>query len=257
MPFVQRDHRKNIVGIFAHFQAGFAEEELPEGHPDVAAFRSRHPAPEGIMTALTEKELAKLSQRQRQIDKEHQDIRNAVWLFNSEFDELELSLSSLVYASLRPGLKNGSKLAYAIYFTPDGFRARLTLVNNIITQLTKERRGLAKLAPLWKSLFDQFGEVRVKRNVIAHGFPKTFQIDGRAFARLSAPAFDVLNVWRKVDDGGSFGLGSNEILQGARKAAWLRARVDEVNRLVEASCSRVPLRKRYDELEAGLRLPRN
>ena len=258
MPYVQRNHRQKITGLYANRQPGYAEEELPEDHPDVFAFLAKHPVPEEMLKPLTERELQRITEDHNRLRKEHAAIKEAIWAFNSNFDELELALCGLVSACLRLSARNGSHLAQAIYFTPDGFRARTILVNNIVTQLVREKPALARLTPLWSALYDQFKEVRENRNVIALGFPKTYQIGSRRpIARLTPPSFDVLNVGRKVEDGQTFGLGASEIIQGARKASWLRDRLDEVNRLVADAYSRAPLRRRYDELEAGLRLSRN
>ena len=45
MPFVERDQLGAIKGVYAVRQPGYAEEELPDDHPDVVAFRAPKPAP--------------------------------------------------------------------------------------------------------------------------------------------------------------------------------------------------------------------
>lgn len=49
MAWVQRDENGAIKGIYARRQAGYADEELPDDHVDVEAFKNRRvgrkPAP--------------------------------------------------------------------------------------------------------------------------------------------------------------------------------------------------------------------
>jgi hypothetical protein len=50
MAFVKRDRDTGVVrGVFANAQPGRAEEELPDDHPDVLAFRAA-PSPAPVKT---------------------------------------------------------------------------------------------------------------------------------------------------------------------------------------------------------------
>ena len=41
MPFVKRDSKGNVEGVFSHPVEGLAEEELEAGHADIAAFEEK------------------------------------------------------------------------------------------------------------------------------------------------------------------------------------------------------------------------
>lgn len=43
--YVERDETGKIIGIYANFQEGFAEEALPEDDPEVVAFLNPPPPP--------------------------------------------------------------------------------------------------------------------------------------------------------------------------------------------------------------------
>lgn len=44
--YVERDENKNIKGVYANAQPGYAEERLPEDHSSIVAYRaSRVPSP--------------------------------------------------------------------------------------------------------------------------------------------------------------------------------------------------------------------
>jgi hypothetical protein len=56
MPFVQRNWKGEITGIFAVAQPDFATEELPDEHPDVLAYRAKNPVPPELLKAPTKEE---------------------------------------------------------------------------------------------------------------------------------------------------------------------------------------------------------
>lgn len=50
--FVQRDENNRVIGLFALFQEGFAEEELADNHPDVLAFLDPPPTIDDYRRAI-------------------------------------------------------------------------------------------------------------------------------------------------------------------------------------------------------------
>lgn len=46
--FVQRNGSGQIIGAYACMQVGYAEEELPDNHPDVIAYSNRTPTPDNL-----------------------------------------------------------------------------------------------------------------------------------------------------------------------------------------------------------------
>jgi hypothetical protein len=254
MPFVQRNWKGEITGLFANAQ-GYATEELPDDNPEIIAYRTKHPVPPELLKPPTKEELQRFSTMMREDELERKRIRNAVMSFHGAFSSLETALSTLLYAILHIP---DSQLAYAIYYSPTSFDARAELVNNALIQITTEQSRLADLLPHWKKINDKMQQIRNLRNAVAHSSLLTFSINGKFHTRLSPPAFDVIRVGRKKATRQIPGLSGHDIWQGTRKARWLSERIDDVNRLVtEFRDGNPSLREKYAALEAGLRADRS
>lgn len=253
MPYVQRNWKGEITGLFAIRQPGYAEEELPDDHPDVVSFNEAHPIPPEMLRPLTPDERRRIQDDHVRITKEHDALRNAIWSFNSAFNELEIALSTLLHEALHVPK---SKVAYAVYYSPNSFDARAEIVDNVIKQLIIENGRLEALSPLWASLYDNFRGTRTKRNSIAHGMPITIAIRGKSHVRLTSPVFDANRVGRHITETGQPpGLTASDIARGAQKARWLVERVDDVNRLLTTfhEDGNPTLPEKFSVLEAGLR----
>jgi hypothetical protein len=96
MPFVRRDLRGTISGIYAKRQPGYAEEFLADDHPDIIEFREAHPVPEEMLKPLSEKAMQRSRQDWARVEKEHNELRSAIWGFNQCFSDLEIALSALL-----------------------------------------------------------------------------------------------------------------------------------------------------------------
>ncbi|AOO81230.1 hypothetical protein BHK69_12820 [Bosea vaviloviae] len=150
-----------------------------------------------------------------------------------------------------------SQVAYAIYFSPSGFDARSEIVDNVLKQFMFENGELGSLRNLWDRVFLKVQRARKVRNTIAHASPQTLVINGRSHARLTAPAFDVIRLGRKIADRQIPGLTASDIAEAVQTAHFARDRVDEVNRVFEAFYRERPvLPQRLLELEAGLQTSR-
>jgi hypothetical protein len=78
-------------------------------------------------------------------------------------------------------------------------------------------------------------------------------INGKLYARLSPPAFDVIRIGRKLARRQIPGLSAHDIWQGVKKARALQECVDHINRLVTEFHEGNPsLQKKYDALKRGL-----
>ena len=62
MIFVERDKGGRVTGLYANRQQGYAEEELPDDHPDVVAFTNRLSAPRPTLT--DEQKLSRIFERE-------------------------------------------------------------------------------------------------------------------------------------------------------------------------------------------------
>lgn len=256
MPFVERNWRGEITGLFARLQPDCATETLPEDDPEVVAFKAKHPVPENFLKPLTEKESQRMAQSHKRLENEHQALRNAIWAFNAAFNELEIALSALLHEMLHIP---GGQVAYAIYYSPNGFSARTEIVANVIQQMTMENQRLKDLLPLWSALYKDFRGTRETRNAIAHGMPITLAIRGKNHARLTSPPFDANRVGRHIHQGRVPGLTASDITNGVKKTQWLTKRIDDVNRLFAAfhDDENPTLPEKYHALKTGLRTKDN
>jgi hypothetical protein len=251
MPFVQRNWKGEITGLFARPQSDEANEELPEDNPEVLAYLAKHPVPPELLKPPTKEERERFAKEYRENELEHQRIRDNLAQFYYTFSTLETALSALLYAILN---LRDSQIAYAIYYSPTSIDARAEMVHNAVIQIAAERKPLADLLPLWETIYRKTQRVRTLRNAVAHSSQITYGIKNKLYARLSPPAFDVIRVGRKQAQRQIPGLTSNDLWEGIRKIRWLTERVDDVNRLVtEFHDGNPSLLEKYRALEAGLR----
>jgi hypothetical protein len=233
MPFVHRNWKGEITGLSTGGEPGAANEILPDNNDEIVAFRKAHPVPEALLKPLSPSDIVKHNQDQARIQREHEDLRTAIWAFNQAFSNFETALSALLYAALHLD-SQGSHIPYVIYYSPTGFETRSEIVDNVVKQLIYENgKKLGDLLPLWATVRDEFRSVRDKRNKIAHGMPITLAIRGKNHVRLTAPPFDQIRVGSHIRSGRIPGLTASDILDGMRKSRWLRERIDDVNRLLE------------------------
>jgi DNA-directed RNA polymerase subunit L len=206
-------------------------DPLPDDHPEVVAYRNAHPIPQELLRPLTDAERQRNAQMQKQVEDEHEAIRNAVAAFNQRFSELEIALSALLYECINVKDRN-SKVAYAVYYSPTSFDARCDIVENVVKQLAIENKPLAKLTDLWTDVEGELNKVRRLRNAVAHSSPNTLGIRGKNHARMTAPPFDVIRVGRPIALGRIPGLTSSEIRDGIKTACWAIERIDDFNRAI-------------------------
>lgn len=258
MPYVQRDNDGNVKGLYARPQPGYAEDFLDDDHPEVVAYRTAHPMPDALLKPPTEEKQRQLLQDEERIESERLDLQRAVWAFNQQFSQLEIALSALLYEAINVNPKS-SHLAYAVYYSPDGFRGRYQLVDNVIKQLIHENDVLSDLGPLWNQIVNSFVSIGRTRNKLAHGMPITLAIRGKNYVRFTDPVFNTNKVGQVIDRGQVPGLTSSDINTGARKAYELQDRVDEVNRVIDAfhRGAQQPLRERLAQLESNLQISRH
>lgn len=91
------------------------------------------------------------------------------------FYDLENSMASLLHNVLfwrNPSEE--TRIALAIYFTPDGFAQRQNIVNNPLREWLIERRtdnpmGEYDWLAAWEDINDRLSTLRKTRNLLAHG----------------------------------------------------------------------------------------
>ena len=113
--------------------------------------------------------------------------------FAKNFSNLENSMAELLHWVLffrDPG--TASRVAHAIYFSPDGFGQRQVIVNNALTEwLTEHPIGAHDFSPLWKRLNDRLTTLRRTRNLLAHGSVRALMIGNKddIYVRLVPPTY--------------------------------------------------------------------
>jgi hypothetical protein len=245
MAFILRDARGLITGLFSVRQQE-GQEELPEDHPEVVEFRSKHPIHPEMLRPMTEAERKRFRELQARLDAEHVRIRNATLAFQRGFIELETALTCLLHAIL-DGKK--SQIAHAIYHSTPGFHGRLIMVGNALEQLIREIKEIANLRNIWKTFDKHCRTVRDVRNTIAHGTPLT--LNGK-HARLTSPPFDVLKVGWPVSNGSTPGYSADDLEKHLKALPVLCGCADEINRYIYAHRSGESLPEKYHALEACL-----
>jgi hypothetical protein len=79
MPFVQRNWKGEITGVFANSQSGYAEEELNEDHPDLITFHEANPPPPGWPPPpMTQAEIRESQQTHDRLRAENIELSNAI-----------------------------------------------------------------------------------------------------------------------------------------------------------------------------------
>ncbi|NIX75546.1 hypothetical protein [Microvirga terricola] len=235
MPYVQRNHKGQIVGLYALPQPQpngtclTEPDPLPDDDPEVLAFRATHPVP--TVEPLTFEEMQRLNQRYEKVNKEHEEIRDGMLATFMVWSDLENALCALFYALLN---QRNSHVAHAIYFAIASLDGRLKVVDVAFARTAKEQPNLRPLVPFWKTTLGAISRLKEARNSIAHGAPITVVVNNRPHARLASPFLDVQRFEERMDKRQLPGLSAND-LRGTAKAARERAdTVDELNRAVIA-----------------------
>lgn len=249
MPFVQRNWKGEVTGLFANPQ-DHAKEELPDDHPDVVSFRNAHPIDPKLLIPPSPEEIEERHKAWLRVEADHKLIAAGIVQFNRWFAQLETALSALLYVLLN---KPASQVAYAIYFSPTSFEARVTIVENTLIQIASENDKLAPLTKMWKTASFYIQKVRRLRNAIAHGTPTTVMAFDKPHARFTAPAFDIIRIGRIMANRQIPGLTHHDIEQGYKRVLLLHEIVDGFNRAVSAFHEGNPaLPEKFAELERSL-----
>lgn len=230
MPYVQRNYVGEITGYFANPQPGLAKEFLTDAHPDLLAYIAAHPAPP-IPQPLNAEQIGQLQKNETQRETETRELQALILKFLKEWAELEIAFSALFHAIVNPN-QQGSKVPYAIYYALGGFDARIGVVNSAMAQLIEENKPLKALEDAWKKIIVEAKSVKNVRNQVAHGSILTIVTKGRQITRLTAPAFDVNNIWRKLAKGPEVGLSVKQLTEHLACLPLLSQAFDAVNRLI-------------------------
>lgn len=230
MPYVQRNSKLEIIGLFANPQPGLAEEFVSEEHPEVQALRDEMGATEWPSQMPSATEMRRTEREQQEIGTEGAAMDAAIVHFLKAWSNLETSLSTLLYEALdiRP---RSSRVAYAIYYSAPGFEPRLRLLTEVFEQLAVEQVELRAFPALWQDICRQMQIFREPRDLVAHGARIVLAVDGRNAVRLTSPAHDARRAGRPDPRGAAYGGSATDITDAADRVAALQADIDRINRL--------------------------
>ena len=230
MPYVQRNSKLEIIGLFSDPQPGLAEEYVAEDHPAVVAIRDEMGATEWPSQMPSTTEMRRMEREQQEIAADAKAMDAAIVHFLKSWSNLETSLSTLLYEALdiKP---RSSRVAYAIYYSAPGFDARLRLLTEVFAQLAAEQSELADFPAIWQAVSRRMTDFREIRNLVAHGARIVLAIDGRNAVRLTSPAHDAKRAGRPDPRGPAHGGSASDIIDAANRVASLQADIDHINKL--------------------------
>lgn len=233
MPYVQRNSKLEITGLFANPQPGLAEEFVAEEHPEVQSLRDELGATEWPSQMPSMTEARRIEREQQEIAAGDAALDAAIVDFLKSWSNLETSLSTLLYEALdiRP---RSSRVAYAIYYSAHGFEARLKLLTEVFDQLAAEQNELRTLPSIWLAASRQMAEFHETRDLVAHGARIILAIESRNVVRLTSPAHDAKRAGRADPRGPAFGGSAGDIFDAARRVTLLQGQIDRINRLFTA-----------------------
>lgn len=252
MPYVQRNSKLEIIGLFTHPQPGLAEEFVVEEHPEVQALRDEMGATEWPSQMPSATEMRRMEREQQEIQAGHAAMDTAIVDFLKAWSNLETSLSTLLYEALdiRP---RSSRVAYAIYYSAPSFASRVRLLTEVFEQLAAEQAELVDLPKLWQQICRQLRTFREISELVAHGARIVLAIDGRNAVRLTSPAHDAKRAGRADPRGAASSGSAKDITDSIARVVQLQADIDRINRLFTLLHNRdLPhFQRLFSELQQG------
>ncbi|WP_421955860.1 hypothetical protein [Polaromonas sp.] len=220
MPYVQRNFIGEMTGIYANSQEGYAEEFLPDDHPEIQDFQRRYPIPDA--RPLTLDVLQRIEVENKKANENIQALGKLTLEFLNAWSTLEMSLGSLFAATLNHP-QTVSRVASAVYYGLTGFEARIGATGSAIVQLADDLPELAEIIPAWMILQAALREIKKTRNHVAHGSITRIHFDGKQYVGITSPSFDP-RIGRYLKAGSDPGL----------TAIQLRERINEIHPIYNA-----------------------
>jgi hypothetical protein len=189
MPYVQRNIKAEITGVFANPQPGRAEEFLPDDNPEVVAFNKAHPVP--YVPPLTKEEIIKFAADHKRMAEDQREILSEVANITLGWANVENALVLLLDGILND--RHNTKMTAILstmYFSLSNLESRIGLVDAAI-RATFDGNALEKeFEPEWNHLRNKLNGLKKVRNKVAHGQLATVAVGRRNHVRLTSPIFD-------------------------------------------------------------------
>lgn len=192
------------------------------------------------------------------LELERANVKVAFESFSSAFSILEYSLSALLHAILGSSIRD--RIPYAIYYSVNSFDARVSIVENALTEAIRQNDKLKPLAAPthWPYLAEKLRSVRILRNAVAHGALHTLLIRNKPHVRWLPPATDVIRVGRIIAKRQIPGLTAEDINRGKQLLGPVVECLDCLNLLLRASRrERTAWSERFARLDEHLQTVRS
>ncbi|MBL8021074.1 MAG: hypothetical protein JNM27_15490 [Leptospirales bacterium] len=246
MPYVQRDFKGKVLGLFAVPQSQedgtpiSDPDPLPDDHPDVVAFQLENPTPPFLTKSLSKTETRAFEVANEKATREVLSLKHLILSHIQEWAELETALSLLFQEIL--GLPNPRhNLARTIYHSLGTFETRKKMLTNVVDQLVedcaiqdrKTGKDLEVIRASWKTICLSLDTAQKIRNTVAHGHVSKIHHRKKITARLTSPFFDPKDD-RLLARGSMPGLGSNDMESAVKRLRLLTGCMDRLNESVRA-----------------------
>lgn len=181
---------------------------------------------------------------------QHAELARLVDLFTKAFAALENEMAQLLHNVLfYKDSYEESRVAHAIYFSPDGFGQRQAIVNNAVTEwLTEHPLGGFDFLAEWRCINHRLGTLRGIRNLLAHGAVRTLGIRDKWHVRVVPPTYDP-KMLDHIASGSLPGISAEELRHTNQVLHVLSACVSHMGYVIaENDYGDSSLRRRFVEL---------
>ncbi len=220
MPYVQRDKKGIVTGLFEHKLPEATMEFLEKDDPEIKDFYDRFPLSPQMIEALRPKSTKELLEQHQKIEKEynqliedHKALQNLIISLLGVWAEMETSFAGLLNVLLTGSRE---KLAFALYFSIRNFQTQMTVIQTLGEVLFPSEENSKKVYKEWESVFNKIKkEVPEIRNRIAHGHIVQF-LHEKKHIRVLPPFFDFIKIEKSNAKAELPGVGQNEIYKSIK-----------------------------------------
>lgn len=173
-----------------------------------------------------------------EIEKETTALNALSVSFMRNFTRLENAMAELLHQVLfckevAAGMKPvESRIAHAMYFTPEGFGQRQNIVNSAVTEwLAENPIGQFDFFALWKDVNGHLNTLKGTRNLIAHGSTQTIMVRDALYVRVLYPTYHPKQADRLFK--GSRGRSLSELTRDEKGLGQMIPCIEEMARVFE------------------------
>jgi hypothetical protein len=161
------------------------------------------------------------------IQQEMLDLKEGMFSLGHRWATLEDFLASLLNAILHTDKPYG----FALYFSAVSAETRFAIVDAAITQFFRGEPHEEQALGAWKELLKRMNTAKGNRNKVAHGTVQAPTVNGKLYARIAGPFFDLER--RKPNEPN--GMSLNDLRQAISLLSRAVAGTHYMNMLVTAA----------------------